>query len=70
MLRSDEHEVRPSRATALETVGLVAASLMSAAWTLNDERRMNELVARGIDGLITERLDVMQLLGEGSERKS
>jgi hypothetical protein len=28
---------------------------------------MNELVARGIDGLITDRFDIMQLLGEGPE---
>jgi hypothetical protein len=26
---------------------------------------MNQLVAQGIDGLITDRFDVMQLLGEG-----
>jgi glycerophosphoryl diester phosphodiesterase len=28
---------------------------------------MNQLVARGVDGLITDRFDVMQLLGQGGE---
>lgn len=36
-------------------------------WTINDERRMNDLIARGVEGLITDRLDIMQLLGEGPE---
>ena len=38
---------------------------LTFAWPVNDERRMNQLVARGIDGLITDRFDVMRLLGEG-----
>jgi hypothetical protein len=42
--------------------------LLTFAWTINDERRMNQLIARGLDGLITERLDIMELLGEGPER--
>jgi hypothetical protein len=33
---------------------------------VNDESRMNQLVARGIDGVITDRLDIMQLLGKGT----
>jgi len=33
------------------------------AWTINDDRRMNELVERGVDGIITDRLDIMALLG-------
>lgn len=41
--------------------------LLTFAWTVDEERRMNELVAGGIDGLITDRLDIMQLLGEGLE---
>ena len=35
------------------------------AWVVNDETRMNQLVARGIDGIITDRLDIMRLLGTG-----
>ena len=39
--------------------------LLTFAWVVNDERRMNELVAADIDGLITDRLDIMRLLGRG-----
>jgi hypothetical protein len=42
--------------------------LLTFAWVVNDERRMNQLVAEGIDGLITDRLDIMQLLGQGAKR--
>jgi glycerophosphoryl diester phosphodiesterase len=37
--------------------------LKTFVWTVNDERRMNQLVRAGVDGLITERLDIMRLLG-------
>jgi glycerophosphoryl diester phosphodiesterase len=39
--------------------------LLTFAWPVIDEPRMNQLVARGVDGLITDRLDVMRLLGQG-----
>lgn len=39
--------------------------LKTFAWTINDEQRMNQLVRAGVDGLITERLDIMRLLGTG-----
>jgi len=42
--------------------------LLTFAWTVNDERRMNELVARGVDGVITDRFDIMRLLGDRDER--
>jgi glycerophosphoryl diester phosphodiesterase len=44
---------------------LKAHRLKSFVWVVNDERRMNQLVRAGVDGLITERLDVMRLLGTG-----
>ena len=31
--------------------------------TVNDESRMNVLLAHGVDGLITDRLDIVRLLG-------
>ncbi len=33
------------------------------AWTVNDLERANELIAGGLDGVITDRLDLMALLG-------
>ena len=39
--------------------------LLTFVWVVNDERRMNELVAADIDGLITDRLDIMRVLGRG-----
>ena len=32
-------------------------------WTVNDEARMNQLLAHGVHGLITDRLDIVRLLG-------
>ncbi len=43
--------------------------LLTFAWTVNDERRMNELVGQGVDGLITDRLDMMELLGENGKAR-
>jgi len=70
----------PALATAIDGVSvrdsLLSASLLTwldrrglaiFAWTVNEEQRMNELVRSGVDGLITDRLDMMQLLGEGIE---
>jgi hypothetical protein len=39
--------------------------LATYVWTVNDERRMNLLVEHGVTGLITDRLDIMRLLGNG-----
>lgn len=63
----DGVSVRDSLLSAPIFAWLKRRGLLTFAWTVNDERRMNELVAWGVDGLITERLDVMRLLGEGRE---
>jgi len=54
----------------LATPGLVEAAhrrnLKVHAWTVNDEARMRELVAIGIDGIITDRPDALaRILGRG-----
>ncbi|MEA2142839.1 MAG: Glycerophosphoryl diester phosphodiesterase family, partial [Solirubrobacteraceae bacterium] len=64
----DGVSVRESLLSASSQSWLQRRGLLTFAWTVNDERRMNELVARGLDGLITERLDMMALLGEGREQ--
>jgi glycerophosphoryl diester phosphodiesterase len=63
----DGVSIRESLLSARAQAWLRQRGLLAFAWPVNDERRMNELVARGIDGLITDRFDVMQLLGEGPE---
>jgi glycerophosphoryl diester phosphodiesterase len=39
--------------------------LATFVWTVNDERRMNFLVQHGVTGLITDRLDILRVLGSG-----
>ena len=63
----DGVSIRESLLSARAQAWLRQRRLLVFAWPVNEERRMNELVARGIDGLITDRFDVMQLLGEGPE---
>jgi glycerophosphoryl diester phosphodiesterase len=41
--------------------------LLVFSWVVNGEARMNALVKAGVDGLISERLDMLQLLGQGIE---
>lgn len=58
------------RDRVLVTPGLVEAAhgrnLKIHAWTVNDEARMRELVAMGIDGILTDRPDVLaRILGRG-----
>jgi hypothetical protein len=36
--------------------------LVTLAWTVNDLERMNELVAPGVDGIMTDNLAIMELL--------
>jgi glycerophosphoryl diester phosphodiesterase len=52
--------------TVLADAGLVAAarrrSLKLYVWTINDEARMRELAALGVDGLITDRPDRLAAL--------
>ena len=60
--------VRESLLSAQAQAWLQGRRLLTFAWTVNDERRMNELVARGVDGLITDRFDIMRLLGDRDER--
>ena len=38
--------------------------LTTFAWTVDDEARLNQLVAGGVDGVITNRLDFMRVLGD------
>lgn len=59
----DGVSVRDSVLTPRALAWFKRRGLLTYAWTINDERRMNQLVAAGIDGLITERLDIMRLLG-------
>jgi len=61
----DGVSVEQSLLSAPAQAWLERRGLLTFAWPVNDERRMNELVARGIDGLITDRFDVMRLLGVG-----
>lgn len=42
-------------------------NLMILAWTINDYARLNELVALGVDGVTTDNLTMLELLG-GQER--
>lgn len=58
------------RDRSIATPGLVDAAhgrnLKIHAWTVNDEARMRELAAIGIDGIITDRPDVLaRILGRG-----
>jgi glycerophosphoryl diester phosphodiesterase len=59
----DGVSVRDRLLTAPVQAWLEQRGLLTFAWTVNDEQRMGELIAQGIDGLITERLDMMRLLG-------
>jgi glycerophosphoryl diester phosphodiesterase len=60
----DGVSVRDRLLSPPEQAWLRSRGLKTFAWTINDERRMNELVAGGVDGLITDRLDIMALLGD------
>jgi glycerophosphoryl diester phosphodiesterase len=64
---ADGVSVRESLLTGAALSWLEARRLTVVAWTVNDETRMNQLIAGGVQGLITERLDIMRLLGEGPE---
>ena len=59
----DGVSVRDRLLTASRHAWLEQRGLKTFAWTVNDNRRMNELIERGLDGLITDRLDFMALLG-------
>jgi glycerophosphoryl diester phosphodiesterase len=61
----DGVSVREQLLTPAALAWLKQQRLKTFAWTVNDERRMNQLVRAGVDGLITERLDFMRLLGTG-----
>ncbi len=37
--------------------------LTTFVWTVNDEQRMNQLLEQGVHGIITDRLDIVRLLG-------
>ena len=55
--------VRESLLTRGLLTWLQRRRLTTFAWTVDDEARLNQLVARGVDGVITNRLDIMRLLG-------
>jgi glycerophosphoryl diester phosphodiesterase len=40
--------------------------LLTYAWTVNEEHRLRELAAGGLDGVITDRLDLLRLVGHRS----
>jgi len=61
----DGVSVRERLLSASAQAWLERRGLLTFAWVVNDEARMNQLVARGIDGIITDRLDIMRLLGRG-----
>ena len=61
----DGVSVRDSLLTPAAHDWLKQRRLLTFVWVVNDERRMNQLVAADIDGLITDRLDIMRLLGGG-----
>ena len=63
----DGVSVRETLLSANVQAWLESRSLTTFAWTVNDERRLNQLLARGADGIITDRLDFMRLLGEQPE---
>ena len=60
----DGVSVRERLLTAPEHRRLEQRGLTTFAWTVNEGERMNELVQQGLDGLITDRLDIMSLLGD------
>jgi glycerophosphoryl diester phosphodiesterase len=59
----DGVSVRNRLATLPLLAWLEQERLTTFVWTVNDEARMNELLAHGVDGLITDRLDIVRLLG-------
>ena len=63
----DGVSVRERLLTPAEHRRLEDEGLETYAWTVNDDERMNELVEGGLDGLITDRLDIMSLLGDGGQ---
>jgi glycerophosphoryl diester phosphodiesterase len=63
----DGVSIREPLLTARAQAWLKHAGLATFAWTVNDEGRLHQLIHRGVDGVITDRLDIMQLLGTGPE---
>ena len=61
----DGVSVRDSLLTPAAHAWFKQRGLLTFSWVVNDEQRMNQLVAADIDGLITDRLDIMGLLGRG-----
>jgi glycerophosphoryl diester phosphodiesterase len=58
--------VRDPLLTAGSQAWLEHAGLATFAWPVDDEARLHVLIRRGVDGVITDRLDIMQRLGAGS----
>lgn len=63
----DGASIRETLVDAQSAAWMDERGLMILAWTVNDLKRMNELVALGVDGITTDNLAIMELLG-GQER--
>jgi hypothetical protein len=59
--------IRQSLLNESSTGWLRGNSLLILAWTVNDIERVNELVALGVDGITTDNLTILELLG-GQQR--
>ncbi|MEO0249052.1 MAG: glycerophosphodiester phosphodiesterase [candidate division WOR-3 bacterium] len=49
--------------TTSSVASLKEKGLIVFAWTINDTSRMNQLVEYGVDGIVTDNLAILQLLG-------
>jgi glycerophosphoryl diester phosphodiesterase len=59
----DGVSVRHDLLTGDSMTSLKEKGLIVFAWTVNDPERMNELVEYGVDGITTDNLAILQLLG-------
>jgi glycerophosphoryl diester phosphodiesterase len=62
--------IRQTLLTPLIIERLHNAGLEVYAWTVNNLRRADELVSWGVDGLITDNLDVLDIAREPRERRT
>lgn len=63
----DGVNIRHSLLNARSAVQLRSLGVIIVAWTVNDLTRVTELVRLGVDGLTTDNLAIMRLMG-GEER--
>ena len=55
--------IRESLLDATTMIWLKERDLMVVAWTVNDIERVNQLVYLGVDGITTDNLAILTLLG-------